>query len=538
MGAWIKRVENHVQLLSTNWLGRIVLLVLLFALLLLPVIPVFRRYLAYDTSAVLAAVLVALTIAVILHARFLVLLQRDNQETVSTLDATGREFKSIFENALDGILILDNRAVCLDANPAASLILGVPRKELLGNSIARFYADPNVLTENWNSLLEKRHLRGRVDMLSADGCTLLVEFAASANYVPGRHVVILCDVTERVQAERSLKQSEERFQQMATNIQEVFWMMDLQTQSLVYASKAYETITGRPLTQIYENPSFCREFIHPEDRVRFLSKLEEAGRTGRFDEEFRILRSDGALRWIWSKASVVAEPTLLPNILVGVALDITSRKHAENEVRQHLAAAEEARAEAEVLRKATMTLTQNLRMDTLLDTLLHTLLQIVPYDSASVLLAESDHTFLLARKVPCPGVPLPVIVLDVNKYSLLQRILGSRKSIVLGDTRDEPEWRNNPAFGTARSWFCIPLIASEQLVGLLSVSGATPSQFTHTHLRIAKSLSLSASIAVNNARLYERAEIYASELELQVKRLRETELALERTRGSPSGQSH
>src|ERR1700693_263365 len=181
MGAWIKRVENHVQLLSTNWLGRIVLLVLLFALLLPPVIPVFRRYLAYDTSAVLAAVLVALTIAVILHARFLVLLQRDNQETVSTLDATGREFKSIFENALDGILILDNRAVCLDANPAASLILGVPRKELLGNSIARFYADPNVLTENWNSLLEKRHLRGRVDMLSADGCTLLVEFAASAN---------------------------------------------------------------------------------------------------------------------------------------------------------------------------------------------------------------------------------------------------------------------------------------------------------------------------------------------------------------------
>jgi PAS domain S-box-containing protein len=422
----------------------------------------------------------------------------------------------------------------MDANPAASLILGASRTELLCQPLARFYAEPRTFTDNWVAFLEKRYLRGRAELLAGDGSPLYVDFAASANYVPGRHVVILCDVTQRVHTEHSLKQSEERFQQMASNIQEVFWMMDGQTKKVIYVSKAYETITGRPLAQIYEDPTSYQELIHCEDRIRVLSRLEEATSTGRFDEEFRILRSDGVLRWIWCKASAVAQPTQLPNVLVGIALDITSRKRAEGEVGQHLAAAEAARAEAEVLRKATLTLTQNLRMDALLDTLLRILGQIVPYDSASVLLTETDDTFLVARKVPSPGVPMPVIVLDANKYSLLQRILGSRKAIVLDDTRNEPEWRNAPAFGASRSWLCIPLITSEQLVGLLSVSGARPSQFTHMHVRIAKSLALSAAIAIHNARLYERAEIYASELELQLKRLKETQLALDQTQSRDS----
>jgi len=62
----------------------------------------------------------------------------------------------------------------------------------------------------------------------------------------------------------------------------------------------------------------------------------------------------------------------------GVAQDVTSRKTAEAEIAKHWAAAEAARAEADALRKATLTLTENLRMDALLDTLLQTLRTIVP----------------------------------------------------------------------------------------------------------------------------------------------------------------
>jgi ATP dependent DNA ligase-like protein len=70
---------------------------------------------------------------------------------------------------------------------------------------------------------------------------------------------------------------------------------------------------------------------------------------------------------------------------------------------------------------------------------------------------------------------------------------------------------------------------------LLSVSSKESGRFTREHLRLAKSLALSAAVAIQNARLYERAEIYASELELQVKLLKETQAALEQTQSRSRG---
>lgn len=61
------------------------------------------------SSVLLTLVLIALCTAIVLHARFLILARREHHETASVLDATEREFQSIFDNALDGILILDDR---------------------------------------------------------------------------------------------------------------------------------------------------------------------------------------------------------------------------------------------------------------------------------------------------------------------------------------------------------------------------------------------------------------------------------------------
>jgi len=332
-----------------------------------------------------------------------------------------------------------------------------------------------------------------------------------------------------VHAEQSLRLKEELLQQVTDNVQEVVWMMNAQTKEILYVSKAYETITGRPLSQIYEDPASYKELIHPDDRVRVLSNLDQAAITGKFDEECRILRADGVMRWIWTKATPIRDSNQVIDRLVGVAQDVTSRKNAEAEVSKHLAVAEAARREADALRKATLTLTQFLRMDTLLDTLLETLRPIVPYDSACVLLTDTDHTFLLARQVPRESALKTVVILDANKNHFLQKVSVTRKSLLLEDTRKEIEWRDTPAFGGAGSWICIPLLASDHLIGLLSVSSKEPGRFTHEHLRLAESLALSAAVAIQNARLYERAEIYASELELKLEQLKETQAALEQT---------
>jgi len=277
--------------------------------------------------------------------------------------------------------------------------------------------------------------------------------------------------------------------------------------------------------------------VHPEDRTRFIAKLEDAALTGRFDEEFRIVRPDGGIRWIWSKGFIVDDSPETARRLAGIALDITSRKVAEQETAKHLAAAEAAQAEADALRKATLTLTKNLRMDQLLDALLQTLHPIVPFDSASVLLLETPDEFLVAREMPFPANRKNLLIIGMNHSRFLQDATLGRKSIFLENTQNEPEWREHAAFGCARSWICIPLVVSENLVGLLSVCSKEPGRFTRDHFKFAKSLALSAAVAIQNARLYESVAIYASELEVQLKKLKETQLALEQTQARSRGSS-
>ena len=71
-------------------------------------------------------------------------------------------------------------------------------------------------------------------------------------------------------AETSLLESEERFRQMADNIQEIFWMIDAETRKALYVNPAYETITGQSRAALKEDPLSYEEIIHPEDRVRVL----------------------------------------------------------------------------------------------------------------------------------------------------------------------------------------------------------------------------------------------------------------------------
>ena len=487
------------------------------------------------STAIVVSLIIALVCALFLHTYALLEARKKQRDIDSAFYATECEFSSIFQNVLDGILILDDHGNCIDANPAAIEILGIDRDQLLGHSIARFYSNPNIFSENWTSFLERKYQRGNAELIRGDRSPLIVDYTASANYIPGRHVIILCDVTQRVYAEQALKKSEERFQQMANHIQEVFWMMNAVTKEVVYVSKAYETIAGRPLSEIYENPFSYQEVIHSEDRARFLAKLEEAGITGKFDEEFRIVRPDGVSRWVWSKGSPVRDTSGVTRWLVGIAQDITSRKNAELQIAQHLAAAEAARAEADALRKASLTLTQTLKMDTLLDTLLETLLQVIPYDQASVMLAESDLRLMVAREAPRRPPRRAVLTLDARDNQFLQDVLVARKSIYLEDSLREPQWRQTPALANIRSWLCVPLVASDHVIGLLSLGSSEPARFTREHLRLAKSLALSAAVAIQNARLYERAEIYASELELKLKELKEAQTALEQTQSRSRG---
>ena len=325
-------------------------------------------------------------------------------------------------------------------------------------------------------------------------------------------------------------ESEGRFQQMASNIQEIFWMINAETKQVLYVNEAYATITGRSRQTLEDDPTSCGELIHPLDLRWVLARLNEATNTGRFDERFRIVLPDGEVRWVWVRGFPVRDAEGGICRLVGTAQEITAQREAEEQVARNLALAKSAWAEADALRKATLALTQDLRMDYVLDTLLESLAELIPCECARVLLLETDTRLFLARERRFgestsrdQNYPL---TLDASELPFLQRIVASQNSVLLADTKQEEEWHAFTGHTDTRSWLCVPLVASGQILGLLSIGQSQPNSFNQEHLRRAQLLAIPAAAAIQNARLYERAEIYGAEIEGRSSDLRQVQDAL------------
>ncbi len=505
------------------WLLVSNLLLCTVAVVLLLVVLGNRVYRSNLSLIALVAGLLALACSVVLHIR----LWREGRKHARD---TERELEAVFEHALDAIAILDDEAVCVDANPAAFAILGAPRSVLVGHSFAQFHEDQQEFARLWRIFLERKHYKRHTRLVRPNGSRVFVHYTLAADCVPGHHVMILCDTTERVAALDSLREREELLQQISDNIREIVWTLDARTKEVLYVNGAYEGITGRSAASILRHPSSYAEIIHPLDRAIVLAKLEDAVHTGHFEEEFRIMRPDGEVRWVGVSASPVRRHGEIVR-LVGSVQDITARKMADGQVAIHLAEAEaarkqadDARAEAEALHKAAVTLTQDLRMDAVLDTLLQTLFQIVPYDTASVILAEEESTdrLFVAREAPPSPAGRTIVTLGTGDNRLLQRVLLLKKSVHLAETREENDWRDSKALGNVRSWIAVPLVVSDNVLGLLSIGKTEPQAFSPEHFRLAKSLAIPAAVAIHNARLYEWAQIYAIERQTLLKKIDET----------------
>jgi two-component system, cell cycle sensor histidine kinase and response regulator CckA len=141
------------------------------------------------------------------------------------------------------------------------------------------------------------------------------------------------DVTARKRVERELRESEERFRQLTENIDEVFWLADAELQSIIYISPAYETIWHRSCESLYAEPNAWLGAIHPEDRRRVLD-ARKIRTDAAYELEYRIVRPDGAVRWIRDQAFPVLDAAGRIIRMAGVAEDVTERRQLEMQLHQ------------------------------------------------------------------------------------------------------------------------------------------------------------------------------------------------------------
>jgi two-component system, cell cycle sensor histidine kinase and response regulator CckA len=140
---------------------------------------------------------------------------------------------------------------------------------------------------------------------------------------------------KRLDAEQALRESEERFRQLAENITEsVFWMSEPTAMKMLYVSPAYERIWGRACDRLYANFMDWIEAIHPDDRQRVQTSYFDRSLLGKYDEEYRVIRPDESIRWIRDRGFPITNQTGIAYRVVGIAEDITNRKLTEAALRR------------------------------------------------------------------------------------------------------------------------------------------------------------------------------------------------------------
>jgi len=117
-------------------------------------------------------------------------------------------FRAVFDGAFEAMVISNDEGRYVDVNPAACEVFGRTHDELVGMRVGAVSGTPEQAGTPWRSLLEEGAVRGPYDVIRPDGTVRETELSARANVLPGRHISVFRDVTERKQLERDLWQAQ------------------------------------------------------------------------------------------------------------------------------------------------------------------------------------------------------------------------------------------------------------------------------------------------------------------------------------------
>jgi PAS domain S-box-containing protein len=135
-------------------------------------------------------------------------------------------------------------------------------------------------------------------------------------------------LNQRRRDQRELEESERRFRQMAETIQEAFFVVDLETTVPLYVSPTWAEIWGRPIEDAAD-PDIWSQAVHPDDRATVVESRRRVARGETNISTFRVVRPDGAVRWIRDRAFPVRSEEGRVYRMVGVSEDITELRQIE-----------------------------------------------------------------------------------------------------------------------------------------------------------------------------------------------------------------
>ncbi|NEQ46343.1 MAG: EAL domain-containing protein [Leptolyngbya sp. SIOISBB] len=147
---------------------------------------------------------------------------------------------------------------------------------------------------------------------------------------------LTAELREQQQVEQRLRDSEEKLRQISDHIRAVFWLINIDPDSgaktgVSYISPAFEEIWGQSRQTLYNDRHLWLETIHPGDHDRVAAAFTQLLHEGAYDEDYRIVRPDGTIRWIRDRGFPVRDQHGRVYRIAGLAEDVTARVTAYEE---------------------------------------------------------------------------------------------------------------------------------------------------------------------------------------------------------------
>lgn len=310
-------------------------------------------------------------------------------------------------------------------------------------------------------------------------------------------------------AEESARQSEERFRNLADNIQEGLSIVE--NGRLVYMNERVCEIFGRcPEGDLRQR---VRDFATPEEAARINALLTKKAPS---ELQYWIRRPDGKLRCIREHYSTARSEN--SQRLFIVTSDVTERAQSRQNLEQ---AVNDRTRELSTVLEISQRIASTLELEPLLNLILDQIASIIPYSGAAVYTLE-DNSRLKVAAYQLPNMPSlpPSLSLALENAGRFRPVVTEKRILVIEDVRGEPPLaRAHQAIGLAippalfqhsHSWIGIPLLLRGEVTGLLSLTHEQPGYYTETHARLAQAISHQIAVAIENARLYEQAQDLAT----------------------------
>ena len=420
------------------------------------------------------------------------------EQSHSALRESEKRYRLLFNSANDIIFVstvmedgMPGRII--EANDIAYRTLGYTREELLQLSPLEL-ATP----ENWDSFalraaqfLTEKQIIFEATGVNKDGSEISVEVSAHLFELDGQPAVlsIARDITERKQAEEALRESEQRFRDVARSTGDWIWEVDAEDR-YTYASPVVEQVIGYTPEQVL-GKSLYGLVLNIDGYEELGARVREARRKR---EPFLRLVNPHAHK---DGHTVILETTGLPltdmegNLLGyrGVHRDITAERRLEERLSMvhALGRALVLSRDERQIAHATVDASRFLLQSHL----------------CGLWLVDEDERSLVRQAHTAAAKTADVIKLPLDgERGITVSVALNGTPIYLPDVRDDPRYVETGL--TARSELCVPLRVEENIIGVLNAENEKVDAFDKIDQQILSTLADQAALAIENARLYER----------------------------------